>query len=61
MYCLLAGILYLLGNEKKQWLPLLSAGGANFVQGDGGMSCQGHLVYMDPTFSRGGANAFGNW
>lgn len=58
---LLVEILYLLGKEKKQWLPLLSTGGANFVQGDGGMSCQGHLVYTDPMLSMDGANALGNW
>lgn len=43
-----------------EW-PLLSTGGANFVQGDGGMSCQGHLVYTDPMLSMDGANALGNW
>lgn len=54
------GILHLLGNET-QWLPSLSAGAANFVQEAEAMSCQGHLVRIDPMFSTGGAKALGNW
>lgn len=52
---------YLLGNAKELSGCLQSAGAANSVQGDGGMSCQGHLVCKDPMFSIGGANALGNW
>lgn len=62
-------VLYFVGRDvistwqlkETQWLPSLSAGAANFVQGAGGMSCQGHLGCTDPMFSIGGTNALGNW